>query len=276
MLANIMPMAVKSGKVALSFLTKNSNALLATAGLLGLTGTVVSLIKAVPKVQMELKKAKEDIEIAKNEEVAKKIKRAAAKKVAIILAIPVLMFFVTAGSIIGNAYINNKKIAALAAAYALSEQKIEDLEDAAREIVGDKKAQLIDAEAGAKDIQRRAPRNEDAVIDTGRGNDLFWEPKSGHWIRSNRDFIRLAFSEMDAISKDMGSDEDDLKLNCLFDRLKLPADTQLGELFGWQPQDVIGCSLSSTGKHFWEDGSDEYYTVIDYTVRYLGPEGKLA
>lgn len=275
MLANIMPMAVKSGKVALSFMTKNSNAILATVGLLGLGGTVVSLIKAVPKVQTELKKAKEDIEIAKDEEVVKKIKRAAAKKVAIILIIPALMIFVTGGSILGNAYLNNKKIAALAAAYALSEQKIDDLEDAAKEIVGDKKSQLIDAEAGDKDVKRRAPRNEDSVIDTGRGNDLFWEPKSGHWIRSNRDFIRLAFSEMDGISHSLDADEDDMKLNCLFEHLKLPSDTQLGDLFGWQPGDIVGCSLTSTGKHFWSDGSDEYYTIIEYTVRYLGPEGKL-
>ena len=274
MVQNLIPTLAKSGKVALSFMTKNSNAILTTTALLGLSGTVVSLIKAVPKVQHELKKVKEDVELAKNEEVAKKIKAAAYRKVALICFVPVLMFFVTAGSIIGNAYLNNKKIAALAAAYALSEQKVEDLEDAAEEIAGKKKAQLIEAEAGQKDVDRRASRNEEDVIDTGRGTDLFWEPITGHWLRANRDFIRYAFSEMNGISGNINCDQDDLKLNNLFDLLKLPSDTKTGDILGWRPGDIIGCNLNSTGIHYWDNGKEEYFTYIEYRTTYLGKEGQ--
>ena len=275
-LALALPFAMKSGRALASGLVKNSNALLAALGLISLGGTVTSLVRAVPKVKEELRKRDEDLEIAKDEETAQKIKRAAFKKVALILAVPVLMIVLCGGSIIGNAWLNNRKMAELAALYALSEQKIEDLEKAAQEIAGGKKAGLIEEYAGQKDVERRAPKNEEAVINTGRGNDLFWEPKTGHWIRANRDFIKLAFSEMNGFVNDMNSDEDDMTLNRLLDNMKLPADTLLGNLFGWQPGDVVGCSLTTTGKHFWDDGSDEYYTVIDYTVRYLGPEGKLA
>lgn len=265
---------LKGGKIALSFMTKNSNALLATAGLMSLTGLTISISKSVVKVKEVIKQRDSDLEIAKDEATEKQIKRAAAKKVAFICAIPALLFIICAGSILGNAYINNKKIAALAAAYALSEQKVEDLEDAAKELVGNKKSQLIEANAGEKDINRRAPKNEEAVINTGRGNDLFWEPKTGHWIRANRDYIKLAFSELDGISHNISTDEDELQLNSLLDRLKLPSDTALGAVFGWLPGDDVFCNLNNTGKHFWEDGSDEYYTIIDYTVKYLGPEGK--
>lgn len=270
-----LPMALKGGQALASGMIKNSNALLAALGLISLGGTVVSLSRAIPKVKEEIRKRDDDLEIAKDEETEKKIKRGAAKKIAIILAVPVLMIILCGGSIIGNAYLNNKKMAALAAMYALSEQKIEDLEKAAQEIAGGKKSGLIDEYAGQKDVERRAPKNEEAVVNTGRGNDLFWEPKTGHWIRANRDFIKLAFSEMDGFVNNINTDEGDMTLNRLLDNMKLPADTLLGELFGWQPGDIVGCNLTTTGKHFWDDGREEYYTVIDYTVKYLGPEGKL-
>ena len=274
-LQSLMPMMLSGGKAAISFATKNSNALLTTTALLGLTGTVVSVVKAVPKVTKEVEQMKSDLEIARDEETERRIKRAAIRKVAAILIVPALMILICGGSIIGNAYLNNKNMAALAAMYALSEQKIDDLEKAAKDIAGGKKAALIEEKASHMDIERRAPRNEEDVISTGRGNDLFWEPKTGHWLRANRDFILLAFKDMQAIVNDINADEDEMTLNRILENLKLPCETQLGNLFGWQPGDSVNVSLATTGKHFWDDGSDEYYSFIDYKVKYLGPEGKL-
>lgn len=273
-LTALMPMALKSGRAIASAAVKNSNALLATSALLGLCGTVVSTARAVKQIQEVVKHRDDDLEIARNEETERKIRRAANKKVALILIVPVIFFFICSGSIIGNAYLNNKKLAALAAAYALSEQKVEDLEKAARDIAGGKKSGLIEEYAGQQDVERRASRHEEDVICTGHGNDLFWEPKTGHWIRANRDFIKLAFSEMDAYVRDINSDEDEMNLNRLFEMLKLPSETTLGMLFGWQPGDIVGVNLNTTGKHFWDDGSEEYYSIIEYQVKYLGVEGK--
>ena len=273
-LNQFISMAVRSSRVACSFATKNSNALLATLGLTTLGGTVISLFKAVPDCMDELDRLKEDLKIAKDEETAKKLKRAAKKKVAIILAVPALMTFICAFSIIGNAYINNKKLAALAAAYALSEQKIDDLEQAAKEIAGGKKAALIEDEASKKDVERRGSRNEEDVISTGHGDDLFWEPKTGHWLRANRDFVLLAFSDIrTAVDGTEIISGDRQTVNDLFERLKLPTDTEFGQWFGWDPGDHVGCNLVNTGKHYWDNGKDDYYTVIDYTAKFLGREG---
>ena len=263
MFQNIVPMLARSSKVAFSFATKNSNALLATTGLLSLMGLTGSLISAVPKVKEEVQKAKDDLEIAKDEETERKIKAGAAKRVALILIVPILLFFVCSGSIIGNAYLNDKKLAALATAYALSEQKIEDLEAAAKEIVGGKKA-----------VERRASRNEEDVIETGHGNDLFWEPKTGHWLRANNDFVILAFKNVQQVldGTEMISG-DKQTLNDLFEYLKLPSNTEIGQWFGWHPGDNVGCNLLNTGKHYWDNGKDEYYKVIDYYIIFMGKEG---
>lgn len=272
LLQSLMPTMLSVGKTAAAFASKNSNALLTGIALTTLVGTALSVASAVPKVMKVEEDKKEDLEIARNDKERKQIKRAAAIKVAKILVVPVLMFFVCGSTIIGNAYLNSKKIAALAAAYALSEQKIEDLENAAKEISGPKKSSLIEEKAAKDDIDRRGSRHEEDVICTGHGDDLFWEPKTGHWIRANRDYILLAFSEVDKMVNNMYTGES-VKLNDLFDRLKLPTDTELGDWFGWDPGDVVGCNLNNTGKHFWDNGSSDYYTVIDYSVKFLGKEG---
>lgn len=274
MIGQFISMAVRGSSSVCSFATKNSNALLAALGLISLGGTVTSLTRAIPKIQELKQKLNEDLEIARDEEVAKKLKRAARKKVAIILAVPILMYVICAGSIIGNAWLNNKKLAALATAYALSEQKIEDLEQAAKEIAGGKKAALIEDAASRKDVERRASRHEEDVIETGHGTDLFWEPKTGHWLRASRDFVLLAFKNVDSVVQGtefiMGQEQ---TVNDLFEYLKLPDRTEFGQWFGWKPGDIVGCSLVNTGKHFWDNGKDEYYTVIDYSCMFTGKEG---
>lgn len=276
MIQQLVSMSLRSSKIAFSFATKNSNALLAALGLISLGGTVTSLVQAIPKVKEERAKLAADLEIAKDEEVAKKLKAAAAKKVAIILAVPAIMIFICAGSIIGNAWLNSRKIAALAAAYALSEQKVEDLEAAAKELVGPKKAALIEDEANHRDVERRASRHEEDVIETGHGDDLFYEPKTGHWLRANRDFVILAFKNVqEALDGTNTKEGVEMNVNELFEFLKLPTDTEFGQWFGWYPGDHCGCSLVNTGKHYWDNGTDDYYTTIDYSAKFLGKTGHL-
>ncbi len=286
LLQTVMPTVLNLSKSAASFATKNSTALLTGVALTTLVGTALSVASAVPKVIKVEEEKEKDLEIARNDKEISQIKRAARLKVAKIIIVPVFLFCLCAGSIITNSYLASKKIAALAAAYAISEQKIEDLENAAKEIAGPKKSGLIEAKAAEKDIERRASRNEEDVICTGHGDDLFWEPKTGHWLRANQDFIRLAFERIDNLVNNgsmgirTGSDNkpDDyrkaeIKLNDLFDMLKLPQDTELGNWFGWLPGDVIGCNLVNTGKHYWDNGNSEYYTVIDYQTVFLGKTG---
>ena len=278
LLQSVMPMVLNAGKTAASFASKNSNALLTAVALTTLMGTTLSVISAVPKVINVEEKKRDDLEIARNDKERAQIKRAAAIKVAKIVVVPALMFFVCAGSIVGNAYLNSKKLAALAAAYALSEQKLEDIEKATQEIAGPKKAGLIQAKADEEDIARRASTSRDDVINTGHGEDLFWYRKMGYWMRGNQDFINLAFLNVQkALDGDQtkGIEGETMHINELHEFLNLPTDTELGEYFGWDPGDCVGVTLTSTGKHTWDDGTTEYYTVIDYTAKSFIKEGYL-
>lgn len=279
LLQSFVPMVLTASKTAAAFATKNSNALLTGVALTTLVGTVLSTISAVPKVVREVEKEQSDIEeLARNDKDIARIKRAARIKVAKIIIVPVLLFFVCAGSIVGNAYINSKKIAALAAAYALSEQKIEDLENAAKEIAGPKKAGLIASKADEEDIARRASTSRADVINTGHGDDLFWYRKTGHWVRANRDFIELAFNTVQQTldgNQSKGTQGETVRINDLHELMCLPNDTELGQYFGWDPGDCVGVTLTSTGKHQWDDGTWEYYSVIDYTAKSFIGKGHL-
>ena len=275
MLESFMPTLLSFGKTAAAFATKNSNALLTGLALTTLTGTALAVASAVPKLMEVEEDKKADLEIARNDEERRKIKRAARLKVAKIIIVPALMFLICGGCIVGNAYINSKKIAALAAAYALSEQKIEDLENATKEIAGPKKSSLI-AQKADQLAAERCETDKDAVINTGHGEDLFYYRKEDYYLRSNQDFINLAFkniqSNLDGTNIYEGETQ---RINDLHEYLNLPCDGELGYLFGWHPGDQVGVNMSSTGKKIWNDGTSEYYTVIDYTAQYLGKEGQL-
>lgn len=275
MFETFMPTILNVGKTAAAFATKNSNALLTGIALTTLTGTALAVASAVPKIIEELDREKSDLEIARNDGERKKIKRAARLKVAKIIIVPALLFFICGSSIIGNAYINSKKIAALAAAYALSEQKIEDLENATKEIAGPKKSSLIKQKADELAVER-CETSKDAVVNTGHGNDLFYNRKFDYFFRSNQDFINLGFKNvqttLDGTSLITGETQ---RINDLHEYLNLPNDGELGCLFGWHPGDNVGVTLTSTGKKIWDDGTSEYYTVMDYTAKYLGKAGQL-
>lgn len=275
MFETFMPTLMSLGKTAAAFATKNSNALLTGIALTTLTGTALAVASAVPKVIEELDREKSDLEIARNDDERKKIKRAARIKVAKIVAVPVLLFVICGSSIIGNAYINSKKIAALAAAYAISEQKIEDLENATKEIAGPKKSALIKQKSDQLAAER-CETDKDAVINTGHGEDLIYNRKFDYYFRANPDFVNLAFknvqSTLDGTSLIEGETQ---RINDLHEYLNLPNDGELGALFGWHPGDNVGVTMSSTGKKIWNDGTSEYYTVMDYTAQYLGKVGQL-
>jgi hypothetical protein len=270
-----MPTVLSLGKTAAAFATKNSNALLTGLALTTLTGTALAVASAVPKIMEVEENKKNDLEIARNDDERKKIRRAARIKVAKIVIVPALLFLMCGGSIIGNAYINSKRIAALAAAYAISEQKIEDLEKAADEIGGPKKAALIKQKSDQLAAER-CETDRDAVINTGHGEDLIYNRKFDYFFRANPDFVDLAFkniqSNLDGTSLIEGETQ---RINDLHEYLNLPNDGELGALFGWHPGDNVGVSMTSTGKKIWNDGTSEYYTVMDYTAQYLGKAGQL-
>jgi len=263
MFTNLVPSILKGSKVIQSFVIKNSGPILTTVGVASLLASSVAMYKAAVKVKIEKEKAEEKIAVAPDEETIKQIKRGAAIKVAKIMLAPVLFAGICAFCIISNNYIHLKKQAGLAAAYALSEQTLKDYEDSLEPIVGKKKAEAVREEVAHKDVERNAPKTEDAVIDTGKGNTLFYEPKIGIWFRSNHDAVRNAFLSAHNSINDMKVRKEEVRMEKIYKDLNLPKsiqDSVYAQSYGFLEGQSVGCNLNQTGTSPW----DEPYVYVNY------------
>lgn len=104
-------------------------------------------------------------------------------------AMPVGMFLASAILIIGAQRATARKAAAFATAYQLSEQMLQEYKDAAKEVVGEKKAKDIQDQAAIQQVQKNPPVANNIII-TGKGNQLCLDALSNHYFYSNAEHIR--------------------------------------------------------------------------------------
>lgn len=146
--------------------------------------------------------------------------------------------------IVGNR-VSNKRYAALATAYTISEAALQEYQDTTREIVGEKKAKQIQESIDAKQIEKTY-KGTNQIILTGNGESLFFEPLSGRYFKSNWNEISKAANELnaDALTNMSGQ----ITLNEWFTRLGLE-DTEIGDRMGWElnsdPHNLIDIEISS-------------------------------
>ena len=169
----------------------------------GLGVTVYLSLKAKPKVDEAVAETKEEIKGILNEngcdedtmtETVKKEVRAAkircAKKVGKVVAGPVLTALATLGLIFGSNAVNTKRISEATALYEISNNAQKIYKEAAKEVVGDKKAEEISEKAATKRIEQTY--DSDDVIETGKGNVIYVDEWTGTYIRTSRNAIDAA------------------------------------------------------------------------------------
>lgn len=274
MLANLVPSILKGSKVVQSFVIKNSGPILTTVGVASLMAATVSAYKAAVKVKIEKEKAEAKIAIAEDEETIKSIKRAAAIKVAKILVPSIIFTLICGGCIIGNNYIHLRKQATLAAAYAGLEQTLKDYDESLEPVVGKKKAEAVREEVVHKDVERRGGTDPSCVWDTGKGTTLFFDSKSGQYIRSSHDAVRLAFSELNNKLNNYKVRKDEILLRDIYEGLNMPQGvirSDLAAAYGYSQGESIGCNLNQTGTSAW----DEPFVYINYHVHLLDADTSL-
>lgn len=91
---------------------------------------------------------------------------------------------VTIACIFGSNRENNKRIAALASAYSLSEDRFKEYSEKVKEVVGPTKARDIDV-AASQSAYSDQPANA-KIIETGQGNTIFFDEWSGRKFKSDR------------------------------------------------------------------------------------------
>lgn len=141
--------------------------------------------------------------------------------------------------------VSNKRYAAIATAYTISEAALQEYKDKTKEIIGEKKTKQIE-ESISDDRVTKTYSGGKQVILTGNGDSLFYEPLSGRYFKSNWNDILKAANELnsEAITNMSGQ----TTLNDWFQKIGLET-TEIGETLGWNlmnnSSNLIDISISS-------------------------------
>ena len=181
-------------------------------------------------------------------------------------AIPVIMFVISACTIVGAQRATARKAAAFATAYQLSEQMLQEYKDAAKEIVGEKKAGEIQDQAAIQQVQHKPPA-QSTIIVTGKGNQLCLDSLSNHYFYSNAEHIRQDFKRAitDKFADDVAMDFIELTEWYYQVGLREAYDMELSDEIGWNRSDSPQITFTSTvGTGDYEDIP---ILVVNYSTR---------
>lgn len=173
----------------------------------------------------------------------------------------VTMCGVTILCIISANSINQRRNAALAGLYSLSETALKEYQAKVVETIGKNKEQKIKDEV-AKDKIEKHPLVAKEVIFTGKGEALCYDALSGRYFKSDIEQIRRSLNQL---GREMLSDMV-ISLNDVYYTLGLD-NTKLGDLMGWHVDD--GLVEPSFSSQLTEDGTP--CLVLDFTTepRYI-------
>jgi len=175
-------------KMAKSYAIKNSPHICTGAGIALSIGAVASAIWATIK-------AKEQVDILKKDDESDNLKKTTVAKAIWFYYIPTV---VTEGFaiafFIGAKHVNDKRNAALAAAYSLSTTALKEYKDKVVETIGEKKERSIRDEVVKDKIDKNQPTN--GVIITNSGETLFYDTLSDRYFVSDVNTIRKAINKL--------------------------------------------------------------------------------
>lgn len=242
----------KAAKTVWLAAKKHSPELLTGIGIAGMVTTVVLAVRATPKALRLIDEKKADIP---EEET---IPRIEAVRAAWKVYVPaVLTGILSTICLIGANSVNQRRNAAIAAAYSLSESALKEYREKVVETIGERKEQAIRDDI-AKDKIIENPVRE--VIISDRGSTLCYDSLSGRYFKSDIEKLRRIVNDLNRRMRD----EMFISLNdfyCAVDNPDL-GPTKLGDSLGWNiDKGYIDLNFSS---QLTTDGTP--CLVLDYTV----------
>lgn len=246
---------VAAKKAAESFwlgVKKHSPTILTGIGIAGMITTTILAVQATPKALRLLEEKKADISESE------KLPSIEVVKTAWKVYVPaVLTGILSTVCLIEANSVNQRRGAALAAAYSLSESALKEYREKVVETIGKKKEQAIRDDI-AKDRVTANPVRE--VVVTDRGSTLCYDSLSGRYFKSDIETLRRTVNDLNRRMRD----EMFISLNdfyCAVDNPDL-GPTKLGDRLGWTiDKGYIDLGFSS---QLTADGTP--CLVLDYTV----------
>lgn len=243
---------------------KQSPAVLCGVAVAGLVITGIMAYRSGLKAHDILEEQKEKKEEMNKEAAPTKkekieLVKETAKKIAPVVAPPLIMGGVTAACIIGGNRISNKRVAALSAAYAITRDALSKTNSKMVDFLGGGKAKQIKDEI-VKDKKKKCPSNENTIVQaTGKGNQLFKDIEFGTTFRSNLNAVDQAILELSADCVN----EQYVTLDEFYDKLGLE-HIGFGSMVGWSTKDLVGGKLPISTTSLIDDFYGEVVIHISY------------
>ena len=231
-----MESIAKLGKMGLAAMNRNLPSILSGAAIAGIVAAVWTTYKATPEINSALESAKwdktdkvnEDEETASAEDVTL-TKWETFKAVAPYVWKPAACVAFSAVCVVSANVLNVQRLTMLAGAYKLSEKKLQEYEEKAKELLGEKKATELHDEVAKSMTPVDVFDDDDPDIEyTGKGNELFYDAFRDKKFYSSVEAIRTAES---TLNKALVSG-DSVTLNELYYELGLKS-VKFGDAFGW-------------------------------------------
>lgn len=234
-----------------TFTSKNSPTILTGMAIVGVISTTYTAFKAAPKAEKILEEYRKDMSYCdRNDKEAKRVVVGeAAKKIIPVMAPPIIMGGSTIACVIGSHSASSRRIAALSAAYTLSESTVKNLNSKMEEILGEKKTRAV-KDAIMKDKLKADTEKDQKVLSDSNfvmpsdGTVLCKDLYSGRLFYSNAEKIKQAIAKC---SYDVITDMY-ISLNDFYEAIGSPQLTRIpmGEDLGWNLDDTHNGQLPIT------------------------------
>lgn len=243
-------------------IAKHSPQILTGIGVAGLVSTAVLAVRATPKALLILQEEGserlecqwEDVTIDDAFEV---IPKKEIVEITWKCYIPAIVTgAVSIACIIGATTIQNRRAAALASVYSLSELALKEYQEKVKETIGEGKELKVRDEI-MRDRIANDPIAGKEVILTKRGDFICYDTISGRYFKSNMEDVRRAVNDLN----EQLINEMYISLNEFYDLLGL-SHTKLGNDMGWSMES--GKLEVHFSAQLTEDG--EPCMVVDYRV----------
>lgn len=219
-------------RTAKSVITANSPVLLVGTAVAGVVATGVLAAKAGYKARGILDEA----ETEKGDDLTTTEK---VQLTWLCYAAPAITGASTIACVVGVHSIHNKRHAALAGLYAVTQGKLDDYREKAEELLGSKKTQDLNNAVAQRAVDKN-PVNDKEVLIITDGTELCYDDWSGRYFMGSVNKIE---SSLNATNRKL-LDDGQVSLNEFYDGLGL-SDITMGDRFGWSGPDQVEARFGS-------------------------------
>lgn len=252
------------------FTKKNSPVILTGLAIVGVISTAYAAYKAGPRADKILEAYRKDMrDCHPNDKEAKRaVVGETVKKMVPVVAPPIIMGGTTIACIVGSHSVSSRRIAALSAAYSLSETTVKNLNSKMEEMLGEKKARAI-KDSIMKDKLKADSEKDKKILSDGQlvipsdGTVLCKDLYSGRLFYSNAEKINQAIAKCSyEIISDMY-----ISLNDFYEAIDSPQLPRIpmGEDLGWNIDDTLNGKLPITLSALLTD-DNKPCLCIDYDI----------